>query len=210
MNGQLVFFTENRERSMVFKEETMKRVKWIFVAVLFISILFGTQLKPVLASDPPPKVTNLKAVVTEDKRIKITWDNPLNANSTTIYVTKTYSQVDPDVKFEGVFNPPNVCYFDPVQESRYYFFVSYEYLGDRSGQAWTYVDYKTPSQPYSLKVGDVKWYGAATLTWHDYGICETAWAIDVTGVDASGKPAFRHIDLWPTMSWTGVWSLRPL
>lgn len=41
--------------------------------MLFISIIFGMQLKPLLASDILPKVTNLKTSVTDDGLLKLTW-----------------------------------------------------------------------------------------------------------------------------------------
>lgn len=181
----------------------MKSLKTVIFGLLISFLIVGATNGQASASGGLPAVTNLQAVVTDDKKIMVTWDLPFMVSNVTEYsisVTRAYNQVEPDATFRGPKNNTTTYYTPSYGENRYYFFVSY-HLGDDvagwSEVAYTWVDFKIPEAPGNLKLSNIQWFGMARLSWQDVNQSETAWIIDINGVDKEGTPAHKRIELTP-------------
>ncbi len=175
------------------------RNTFILSILLFTLVLFAAQAKAVWAIvDLLPAPTNLKAVVTEDKKIKISWSSPSDPWQMHAFAIREANQQVSDAKFNGPPSDGNVVYLLPPEGDRYIIGLSYnDRDGHSSNIAYTSVVFGAPYAPVSLKVSDVKWYGTLKLSWTDTNVAETAWVIDVKGTDSQMKPASRRIELPP-------------
>lgn len=167
----------------------------VLLSPLFILFLPGAAK----AYDGPPAPTNLKAELTEDTpypKIHLTWVGP---DAYKYYIVAQNRSTTARSNFE-VSHVNSATIYVGGMEGIYDIYVQYRIIPDDniSDLASTSIDFSRPSKaPAYLLVSDIKWYGAATLSWIDYNSQESNWIIDITGNNEEGYSVSRRIELPP-------------
>lgn len=176
----------------------MRKTRIFMVCLMLALALLSVPSERARAMDSQAPAVNLRASVTEDCRIKVTWDFPSNPYTVQVFGVHNYSQLMADFEVNSGY-PGNDCYVTPPEQGTYIIFMYYRLVTDSvtSDRATTIVHYRPPIMPLSLKVKEVYAAGLVTLRWRDANSYETGWMVNVTGVDSQMNPVQETIPLRP-------------
>ncbi len=175
-------------------------MRWfkMLIIVCMISALVIGPIPGQASAANLPGVANLKAVVSDDGYITLTWDPPFMMSASAIDSYDIRVQYnDQNYNFYNQDLPDCTWGYTPLLgPGLILIHVSYEIDDNGSNPVTVRAEYFAPPSPSGLQFSEVTWNGV-NLKWEDKSNYETAWFVDITGQSYDHIPLHEQIKLEP-------------